>query len=244
MRNWRDIAFWSLVDGLVALVVTVIVLRLAFSPELFAQTIGTAVLLSFGLGVAMGVYGNWQIMLAQERHVSLRQISDYDALTGLLSRARFMELAERRVDANTVIAMLDIDHFKSVNDLHGHLVGDAVIRSLAQCLPTFCEGEDLVARYGGEEFVLCLLGVGVEAASARLEELRQSVEETEFTVDSVPHRMTVSIGLAEARGRSLLDAMAAADFALLTAKRRGRNRVVTSGPRSVDPPDLLTPQRA
>jgi diguanylate cyclase (GGDEF)-like protein len=164
-----------------------------------------------------------------------------DALTGWHNRRYLQtrlqeEIARsRRERTSLVCLMLDIDYFKRVNDDHGHVVGDEVLRQLAQCARTEIRASDVAARYGGEEFVLLLPGTEVDAGLALAERIRAAVSGKPFVVPGLdpPLRLTVSIGIAEYRpdkqsgdvqltGERLV---AAADLALYEAKARGRDRV-------------------
>jgi two-component system cell cycle response regulator len=124
--------------------------------------------------------------------------------------------------------MVDVDHFKSVNDEYGHAAGDRALRAIADALRSNTRVFDSLARYGGEEFVVVMPGTGLDDASQAAERLRVAVEETPFMCDPARViRLTVSIGV----GCSPLHAttpealLRAADVALYAAKRAGRNRV-------------------
>ncbi len=124
--------------------------------------------------------------------------------------------------------MLDIDHFKQVNDIHGHAKGDEVIVRLAEILRQASRGEDVIARFGGEEFVVFLPGANLSEARQCAERIRTTCEKLEFraTGDEVLH-VTLSAGVAEIGipNESLESALARADRALYEAKNAGRNRV-------------------
>jgi two-component system cell cycle response regulator len=124
--------------------------------------------------------------------------------------------------------MLDVDHFKSVNDRFGHASGDRALRLIADSLRVHTRVFDSVARYGGEEFVVVMPGTSTEEATAAAERLRSAVEVIEFTtLDNQPIPLTVSVGVACApstKGSPEL-LLLAADAALYDAKRNGRNRV-------------------
>ncbi len=165
-----------------------------------------------------------------------KRLSTRDRLTDLANRgffdeslARIAAVAERSGDPVSV-AMIDVDRFKRFNDTHGHLAGDEALREVAAALGLSFRTTDLIARYGGEEFACVFPGLGREAASHRMEKLRQEIEKRPIPVgDGVVARLTVSIGLATwpADGDTLQEALAIADDRLYRAKQTGRNRVVT-----------------
>lgn len=153
-----------------------------------------------------------------------RQASE-DALTGLPNRREVDRLLALRPLATT-LALIDVDHFKRVNDTFSHAVGDAVLRQLALIMRTSCRPRDVAARLGGEEFVV-LYDVNADAESAA-ERLRRSVEAFDWGLVAPGLRVTVSIGLAGAAEVSDgPDLLALADRRLYAAKGAGRNRVVS-----------------
>lgn len=157
----------------------------------------------------------------------------FDGLTGLYNRrALSLRLAEtfaaaRRHDQPLALVMLDLDHFKEINDLHGHPVGDRVLRDLADVIRMCLRESDYAGRYGGEEFAVVLPGADANGARGVAERIRQRVEAGRPSAASVDPTVTVSGGVA-ALGPGMvgpLDLVAAADGALYVAKRAGRNRV-------------------
>jgi diguanylate cyclase (GGDEF)-like protein len=123
------------------------------------------------------------------------------------------------------LLMIDVDRFKALNDEHGHLTGDAVLRALAQTLSTHVRPQDLLARYGGEEFSLLLPNIAIDDALIIAERLRKVVSRAGEDQAPLPGT-TVSIGVAAASGATALSALVSdADAALYRAKQAGRNRV-------------------
>jgi two-component system cell cycle response regulator len=155
-----------------------------------------------------------------------------DPLTGLYNqrylRRHLSGLMESGQSRHLAVLMLDVDHFKSVNDRFGHASGDRALRLIADSLRVHTRVFDSVARYGGEEFVVVMPGTSPEEATAAAERLRSAVEVIEFsTLDNQPIPLTVSVGVACApstKGSPEL-LLLAADAALYDAKRNGRNRV-------------------
>ena len=166
------------------------------------------------------------------------QLATTDALTGLLNRRRFTALGElelrraRRSGHSVAMLLLDIDHFKSVNDTHGHAAGDTVLTSVAECCSERLRPYDTLSRLGGEEFAILLGGVAEASALQVAERVRAGVEALAISLaDGAVVRPTVSVGVAVGQGDALsLDSLLdGADRAMYAAKQGGRNRVV-AGP--------------
>ncbi|WP_101924842.1 MULTISPECIES: diguanylate cyclase [Luteimonas] len=167
---------------------------------------------------------------------SLQDLATRDFLTGLPNRRHFLDQAERLVlrtqaaQRPLAMAILDVDHFKRINDGWGHEAGDHALRAVATALSVHARPDDLVARFGGEEF--CVLAPGLDRAgqAAYFDQLRQRIEDLSMDTPSGALRMTVSIGVRTARaGDDLHRLLAEADRRLYLAKARGRNRVVATG---------------
>lgn len=162
----------------------------------------------------------------------LAHLATTDPLTGLANRRSFFEAAERELGRSrragyaTVVAMLDLDHFKDVNDTHGHAAGDRILELVSRVLVKELRDADLVGRLGGEEFGLLLVDVSVAHAREIVERIRTRVMHCDTGLDL---SVTLSAGIADCDPAMLgLDvAMALADRALYEAKRQGRNRVIT-----------------
>jgi diguanylate cyclase (GGDEF)-like protein/PAS domain S-box-containing protein len=167
----------------------------------------------------------------------LRKATASDHLTGIANRRAFFEAAElevarwHRSPRPLSLLMFDADHFKKINDAHGHPAGDRVLKHLAGLLTATFRLVDLPARVGGEEFAVLLPSADLEAAVDAANRLRQKVETTACDVDGLPIRYTVSGGVAtmEAGMAGLEDLMKRADHALYAAKAGGRNRIATFG---------------
>lgn len=182
--------------------------------------------------VAVGVVIHYQLVgQLKDRQEELERISSTDSLTGLATRGvLFRRLADelgravRRTLPVSVI-MLDVDHFKTINDTEGHLAGDEVLRRLGSRLKDALRAEDLGARYGGEEFAIVLPDTGLDAAIGTGERLRQVLSEP----CAEGKRVTVSLGIAQWTASETVDELLArADAALYKAKRNGRNQVVAA----------------
>jgi len=173
-----------------------------------------------------------RVRAARSRQIA--ELMSKDSLTGLLKHARIKEEAQlelarsQRTAKPMSLAMLDIDHFKKVNDTYGHAVGDQVIRSIAHLLRQHRRKSDSVGRYGGEEFVILLPECGREAACELLEDIRQRFTALSFRHEEQEFSCTLSAGIATSPEHftgSSVDLFIAADVALYIAKRGGRNQV-------------------
>jgi diguanylate cyclase (GGDEF)-like protein len=168
-----------------------------------------------------------------------------DPLTGLYNRGYFLSqigvLAARGAaqEVGLAVLMLDIDHFKHVNDRHGHLVGDSVLREVAAVIRESTRAEDLVARYGGEEFVIALPVSVPELAAERAERIRGALAERKIDARDEEIQVTASLGLSfgpPGRVRQTMALLQIADQALYEAKAEGRNRVVFGKPTALPLP--------
>ena len=169
----------------------------------------------------------------KERENALYQRATRDALTGVFNRGHFVEMANMEIDRARrfaeplSIAMLDIDHFKGINDIYGHAAGDKVIIALTQSISGYIRKIDFVGRIGGEEFALLLPRANKQPAMEVAQRLRLLVSQQLIDLGDAEVNFTVSIGVAALRPttRDLPDLMRNADAALYKAKREGRNRV-------------------
>ncbi|SFR66932.1 diguanylate cyclase (GGDEF) domain-containing protein [Marinobacter daqiaonensis] len=168
----------------------------------------------------------------QERHLSWQ--ATHDSLTSLMNRRAFSaELVKwlaqaRELEAPTVLMLIDLDHFKPVNDRGGHLTGDELLRGLAATLRQVVRKTDVIARLGGDEFAILLPACGLERALVLAEEIRRNIEALRVAADGQEFGVTASIGLSDLSpgDASPREAMARADEAAYAAKARGRNQVV------------------
>lgn len=164
--------------------------------------------------------------------VQLERMAWYDQLTTLLNRRKFIELTEIKRNSsakNQFIALIDIDHFKQVNDTYGHLAGDNVLIQLASIFNEKISHNMLIARYGGEEFIIYLEADTLQEAIDTLEYLRQHIRKTPFEIAVNQHiPITISIGLAQLEKTvPLKDTIHLADNYLYTAKERGRDQIIS-----------------
>ena len=167
-----------------------------------------------------------------EAREEMRYKATHDALTALLNRGTIVELLAReltrtrRENGCTIAVLGDLDHFKLVNDTHGHLVGDEVLCEVARRLLGSVRSYDFVGRYGGEEFLLVLNNCDAKMSMQRAEEIRAAVCQSPFLTSGGPMSITVSVGVIASRDREQLtveELLCEADRALYSAKAAGRN---------------------
>jgi diguanylate cyclase (GGDEF)-like protein len=175
-----------------------------------------------------------------------KDLSHKDTLTGLYNRHAFMTYArnlivnERRADREATLAMADIDKFKNVNDVHGHLCGDEVLRNFAKRLSAGLRNRDLCARYGGEEFIILMPNTPLEIGTKIAERIRVAVENMIVSFEKKTLHITASFGLSRVDGATTPEefedyikaCIQVADANLYTAKESGRNRVVALQPQA------------
>ena len=176
------------------------------------------------------------------RFSTVKNMATYDTLTGLCNRRYFEERlaieADRSLKATLPLSlvMVDIDHFKRVNDTFGHTEGDRVLREISSVLKSSVRRKDLVVRYGGEEFILILPETNLEESYTIAERIRRAVETTPFKIGNIRLSLTISLGISNfpSHGaRSKEEMVEMADQALYDAKRGGRNRVCIFGGETV-----------
>jgi diguanylate cyclase (GGDEF)-like protein len=175
------------------------------------------------------------LRLRQRLIPELLRLAQVDALSGVLNRRAFQETATdllqraRQIGQPMTLALIDVDHFKAINDTYGHDAGDQVIRQVSELLGRSVRSADLVGRLGGDEFVL-LVQLPNEAANQMLERIHEQVRSTDMAVgEKKPVWVSLSVGLASSTGHAgyeLNALMTAADAALYVAKDRGRAQVV------------------
>ena len=171
--------------------------------------------------------------LVDERTAELKLLATTDALTGVLNRHRFFEVAEEecsralRYDRRLSVAMLDLDHFKAINDSYGHAVGDEALWRTAQVMLAVQRRQDHIGRYGGEEFAVLMPETGLDEAFCVLERVRCEIAAIDLRAGAQPVPVRASVGVAEWRSSdSIESALRRADGALYKAKAAGRDRVL------------------
>lgn len=171
-----------------------------------------------------------------EHFESLRELSHLDHLTNVSNRRYLFEAGDiifenaRRTGDYPVVAMMDLDHFKVINDKYGHVAGDKVLATIAGMLKMNMRKSDILSRYGGEEFCLICRNMDSDQVKTVFDKWRQMIADTVFDAEGVPYSVTVSIGLCVSKKDSFLAMIEEADRNLYKAKQAGRNRISLGGP--------------
>lgn len=172
----------------------------------------------------------------EQDYRDLEKISFTDALTGLYNRHYFFQTARQQAQIAarnghpSCILIGDLDHFKSINDTHGHVHGDGALKHAAKVVRGGVRESDICARFGGEEFIIWLNNANLEIGAALGDKIRAAMEQAPYRADSLALPLTISIGVAEVAPKEggVSDAINAADNALYEAKNAGRNVVRTA----------------
>lgn len=211
-------------------------LEIVHQTSMLDKGLVNTVFLSLGVPF-MAFFSIAMVLLSHDRLVDkLERLADLDELTNVLRRRTFLSRASaemqgsRRDDYPLTLVLLDIDHFKTVNDSHGHAAGDAVLIQFAGVLMAGTRATDLVGRIGGEEFAILCRHTTLAQAAALMERLRETLAAAPIAVESGIVLCTFSAGIAAMRADdTLVSMMARADAALYAAKAAGRDRVVLAG---------------
>lgn len=194
----------------------------------------TSLINLFGAMIAIGATSYYQERSREADHARIEALANQDSLTGTSNRRHFMQLFEhsrqslRLQGGKYALLLIDIDHFKSVNDTYGHYVGDQVINTVAKRTLSKIRSQDILARIGGEEFCLLILGCDEHAAIQRAEEIRKVICTQPVIAGSVKVSITISIGVicGDPNSIGFEDMFEKADKNLYIAKNKGRNQVI------------------
>lgn len=211
------------------------------SSEYFTSLFIIAAIMAFVFVVAMGTVENERakveaIKRNMQNTARLRQEASHDSLTGLYNRKTILDILKSYMtDVNSgsssalYISVIDIDHFKQINDSYGHSVGDIVLKKLADMFRVMNSGNTVVGRYGGEEFIVIFTGLGYEEVYRRVNGLRVRLAEYDFA-ELNGRQVTVSAGIAAyRRNQDMIEFFDEADRAMYKAKKLGRNRIEKAG---------------
>ncbi|MFC3092804.1 GGDEF domain-containing protein [Alteromonas sediminis] len=186
--------------------------------------------LTFTLSITSAFFAFRRIREMKKLQQRLERYAQTDFLTGLYNRRKLHQVGKHALDrlergelSAMSVLLLDLDNFKQLNDLYGHLIGDEVIKEVAQVLKSCVGKSDAVARWGGEEFLVVCPAKSEQEAMKLAELMRKSIERRTFNMD---HPLSVSIGLSSwSKGMTFNDILHKADDALFMAKNQGKNQV-------------------
>lgn len=208
------------------------------SPAVFSGTRIGSNLISVLLAASISHFIGTRMLRVEELTQRLEHAANHDHLTMALTRMRFYQRCQDEAESlfPATLLVLDIDHFKAVNDRHGHDAGDVALRHVAQAIARNCRSTDLVARFGGEEFLVLMPGATAGHGANAAERIRMRIADAPITFGERKVAVTVSIGVAPAHDAARIDdAVRAADAALYRAKGAGRNRVNLAESGALDP---------
>ena len=221
--------------------------RLAQTPANWAEDLNIALCVATLAGIgALSLTLN-QVRVARGH----KRDAETDPLTGLLNRRALLDRIANQVGGPAALVILDMDHFKAINDVHGHMAGDEVLRGLGEVITTCCRAQDLPARLGGEEFAILLPDTTLAAAAALADGVRMRLAKRRFTGNGGAFTATLSAGVAHS-DQSAIDfdtLLRDADNALYVAKHKGRDRISLGagettpseqGPPSCPPAEIIT----
>jgi diguanylate cyclase len=209
-----------------------------FGEQVLRESIISAMVLPIVFGSPVFFYLNHKLReLALANH-RLRDLASRDSLTGSLSRTAFSLIVETRLEAacargtpGGALLVVDVDHFKTINDKYGHDTGDEALRLISEAMASVLRRGDVIGRLGGEEFGIHLPGADMDVMARVAERVRLAVARVDFCPDGTHHPISVSIGCAVHDGQSDFPRVfRVADQNLLQAKRDGRNRVILDSP--------------
>jgi diguanylate cyclase (GGDEF)-like protein len=174
-------------------------------------------------------------ILLEDANQKLNYLSSHDPLTGLSNRRNFEIHVKQKMRSinqykdKASLVLIDVDHFKNINDKFGHPIGDIILKELSNILLENIKDTDLAARWGGEEFVILLPKTSIDEASILADKIRTAIEKKVITIDDFQIKITASFGVSQLKGNfstSFDSSFKLADKALYEAKSRGRNCVV------------------
>ncbi len=223
----RHIYITGVVSTMLTSSIVAAVVFLLYPPEDIARELIIDLSLAVGLTFPITSFMASLVLRNHELSEELRRVVERDRLTDVATRDYFFAKLEQEPEAYGISLMIDIDHFKRINDTFGHLAGDCVIREVAGLIRQEVRTHDIVCRFGGEEFVVFLHRADASEGARIAERMRMAVEVAEIRVGDVKVRATVSIGGSMKQAADDVSvSIQLAHTALYKAKQSGRNRIV------------------
>lgn len=231
LRSRPEAFAFALSITAVALVGNALFILLLLPPDLSRAMLFPGSLITVVLALPISYFVGTRIVAVHELTVALEHAADHDLLTGASTRLSFYKRAKACRPAPLAVIVVDIDHFKAINDRFGHQAGDLALKWFATTLVRNCREDDIVARFGGEEFVILLQQAGLDEGNRAAERLCRRVREKPIFLNGARIQMTASFGVAELSDIKDVDvAIHQADMAVYRAKQAGRNRVCVYDP--------------
>lgn len=227
IKSWFGVAAFTVTLTVLAAGAAWVSVQINYPPNMRPLVEKRAVMAAISICVPLAFLAGVLVRRTTRLANELAKLVERDRLTDVATRDFFFEKLAMQPDVAGVSLMIDIDHFKSVNDTYGHLTGDEVIMLVAQIMRAQLRENDIVCRFGGEEFIIFLLGASRAEGEQIAERIRNKVETSLIETDAGDVRVTVSVGGSiKDRLDDLEDAIRRADACLYQAKAMGRNRSV------------------
>lgn len=226
-KTWSHIITASLIVTLLCILVLNIHFHINYTENIRSLIRIKATFITIALALPLCVFFFWQMkknyLLSQE----LQRLLNRDRLTDVATRDYFFSKLENDNTQYGVSLMVDIDNFKSINDSYGHLIGDFVIKTVANILKDFTHDKDIICRFGGEEFIIFLNRSDKSNGISIADKMRRKIADTPITVNSLSINVTVSIGgTIKDKLTDINESIKEADESLYTAKQTGRNKTI------------------
>lgn len=229
LRNLREVRAFSIVVTSLAIFANLALQQVLMPAEIFSEIHIFSAIIAFAIAAPVSYFIGLRIHEIHQLTVDLDTALRFDPLTGAFTRRAFYDRVTNLHARRISLIIADIDHFKSINDRFGHLVGDTALQQVAKTLMRNCRAEDVVARFGGEEFMILMPSTELEDAKRAAERLAERLREAPLQVDERIVKITASFGVALVTDlRNLDSSIDRADAALYRAKRDGRDRVCVS----------------
>jgi len=227
IRSERDIVVFVISVTVIAVVSTIAGQYIIQSPEVRYPAAMGGAFLAVVISIPITIYIGRKFLRMTQLYEERERLINYDRLTDTLTREGFFNRIAKAEDMAGLTLMIDLDHFKKINDKFGHFIGDRVLQHVARCILDVVRPGDMVARFGGEEFIVFPDNGAGGDAMAMAERIRDYVARSPIEIDGNPITATISIGASQLLNPNHLDdALRRADDALYEAKRAGRNALV------------------
>lgn len=229
IRTSSGVWIFACIVTFITMIISNRLVWLFFPAEIYVFTAWRAALITLFITMPVCLFIGIKIRENTQLGDELVRVVNRDRLTDVATRDFFFDRMNQSPEAYGVVLMIDIDHFKRVNDTYGHLAGDQVIRHVSKTLQKECRTDDIVCRFGGEEFVVFLQNADEDTGVAIAERIRLMVEKAPATHEGVVVSVTVSIGGSLKEGLQDVNlSIQLADEALYLAKNGGRNQLVVN----------------